>query len=50
MGISRGEKEEQREARTTTDESMDPKAPQEWTGMLSGSVNARRIRVTTSPS
>src|SRR2546423_10602538 len=50
MGVSRREKKEERQARTTTDEGVHPEASQKWKRMVSGSVPEGRVRITTSPS
>ena len=50
MSIRRRKQKEERQARTATDEGMHPKASQERTRMVSGSVPKGRIGVAASPS
>jgi hypothetical protein len=49
MSVSRREQKEERQARTATDKGMHPKASQERTRMVSGSVPNGSIGITTSP-
>jgi len=50
MSRSRREQKEERQARTATDEGMNPVAQQQRTRMVSRSVPEGGIRVTVSPS
>jgi hypothetical protein len=50
MSIGWRKEKEERQARTTTDECMDPEATQKRARMMSGSVSIGSIRITSSPS
>jgi hypothetical protein len=50
MWIGRRKQKQQGQARSTTDEGMDPEASQQGKGMVSGSVSVGSIWVMPSPS